>query len=255
MNQQLAAPTQAQTPAVAETAALISVIERAATNPDVNMDKMERLLVMQERIFAKNAEMAFNASMTDAQSNMRQVSADATNPQTRSQYASYSALDKAIRPVYTQHGFSLSFDTADGAQPDWVRVVCYVSHRNGHSRTYHVDMPADGKGAKGGDVMTKTHAAGSAMSYGMRYLLKLIFNVAVGEDDDDGNAASEMPTSPRITAHQVADLKAMMEEVKQNESAMLKHFKIARIEDMRVTQLEEAILTLERKRKNNAASR
>jgi hypothetical protein len=35
--------------------------------------------------------------------------------------------------------------------------------------------------------MTKTHAAGAAMSYGMRYLLKMIFNVAVGEDDRDGN--------------------------------------------------------------------
>ena len=45
------------------------------------------------------------------------------------------------------------------------------------------------KGAKGGDVMTKTHAAGSALTYGQRYLLKMIFNIAIGSDDD-GNAAS-----------------------------------------------------------------
>lgn len=68
-----------------------------------------------------------------------------------------------------------------------VRVLCYVAHAQGHSRTYHIDMPADGKGAKGGDVMTKTHAVGAGASYGMRYLLKMIFNVAVGEDDADGN--------------------------------------------------------------------
>jgi hypothetical protein len=48
-------------------------------------------------------------------------------------------------------------------------------------------MPSDGKGAKGGDVMTKTHATGAASQYGMRYLLKMIFNVAIGEDDNDGN--------------------------------------------------------------------
>jgi len=30
------------------------------------------------------------------------------------------------------------------------------------------------------------------MSYGMRYLLKMIFNVAVGEDDRDGNEPSGM---------------------------------------------------------------
>jgi ribosomal protein L37AE/L43A len=51
-------------------------------------------------------------------------------------------------------------------------------------------MPADGKGAKGNDVMTKTHAAGAAGSYGARYLLKGIFNVAIGENDDDGNGAT-----------------------------------------------------------------
>ena len=27
------------------------------------------------------------------------------------------------------------------------------------------------------------------MSYGMRYLVKMIFNVSIGDDDDDGNAA------------------------------------------------------------------
>ena len=32
----------------------------------------------------------------------------------------------------------------------------------------------------------KTHAVGAGMSYGMRYLLKMIFNIAIGEDDDDG---------------------------------------------------------------------
>ena len=38
--------------------------------------------------------------------------------------------------------------------------------------------------------MTKTHAFGSGTSYGMRYLLKMIFNIAIGEEDDDGNAAT-----------------------------------------------------------------
>lgn len=37
--------------------------------------------------------------------------------------------------------------------------------------------------------MTKTHAVGSGKTYAKRYLLKDIFNVAVGEDDDDGNSA------------------------------------------------------------------
>ena len=163
------------------------MFERLARDPQVDVLKLEKLMDLHERAMARLAQEHFNAAMSDAQTDMRPVAADASNPQTRSKYASYAALDLAVRPIYTKHGFGLSFDTGETTNADMVRVLCYVTHRAGFSRTYHADMPADGKGAKGGDVMTKTHATGAAMSYGMRYLLKMIFNVAVGEDDRDGN--------------------------------------------------------------------
>lgn len=169
-------------------ASIMEVIARAASDPTVDIDKMERLIAMQERIQAREAEMAFNLALNAAQSEMRPISANASNPQTKSRYATFDKLDRVLRPIYTAHGFSLSFDEGDSPKEEHVRVLCYVSHIGGHTRTYHRDMPADGKGAKGGDVMTKTHAAGAAGSYGARYLLKGIWNVAVGEDDADGNA-------------------------------------------------------------------
>lgn len=172
-----------------EGAALMAVIYQAATDKSMNIENLERLMAMKERMDAKASETAFNDAMSDAQARMRPVSVDATNPQTRSWYATYRKLDKAIRPIYTDAGFSLSFDTDDSPKPDHVRVLCYVSHKAGHTRTYKADMPVDGKGARGNDVMTKTHAFGSGTSYGMRYLLKMIFNIAIGEDDDDGNSA------------------------------------------------------------------
>lgn len=185
------APTRAVRTAAlqSDTSALIQAITAAANNPQTDIEKMERLWAMHERMAARDAEQAFNEAMMTAQSEMGRVSADATNNQTRSKYATYGQLDKCLRPIYTRNGFSLSFNTAEGAPDGHLRVLAYVSHKVGHTRTYHADVPADGKGAKGGDVMTKTHATGSAMSYGMRYLLKMIFNVAIGEDDDDGNAA------------------------------------------------------------------
>jgi hypothetical protein len=169
-------------PAVVDSSSVL--FERLARDPGVDVDKLERLMAMWERNEGRVSESAFNAAMSVAQDELRPVAADAENPQTRSRYASYTALDRAVRPVYARNGFALSFDTGDSPLPEHIRVLCYVSHRGGHSRTHHVDMPADGKGAKGGDVMTKTHAAGAAMSYGQRYLLKLIFNIAVGEDKD-----------------------------------------------------------------------
>lgn len=178
-----------------QSAALLTVIARAASDPSVDIDKMERLLAMQERVLERNAESAFNESMRGAQGEMRQVATDANNPQTRSRYATYAAIDAALRPIYTRHGFSISYGTAD-APEGYVRVLAYVSHVGGHTRRYEAAMPSDGKGAKGGDVMTKTHAFGAATSYGMRYLLKMIFNVAVGEYDLDGNEPAQRPEVP-----------------------------------------------------------
>lgn len=169
--------------------ALIQAIADAARDPAVDIEKMERLWSMHERMQIRAAELEFNTAMSRAQAAMTRISADAVNPQTRSAYASYAQLDRALRPIYTAHGFSLSYDTGETATEGHLRVLCYVA-RGAYTRTYHCDMPADGKGAKGGDVMTKTHASGSAMTYGQRYLLKLIFNVAIGEADDDGNASS-----------------------------------------------------------------
>ena len=182
-------------PVTDQNAALLQVIARAASDPAVDIDKMERLLAMQERVMERNAEAAFNEAMRASQGDMRQVATDANNPQTRSRYATYAAIDAALRPIYTRHGFSISYGTAD-APEGYVRVLAYVSHVGGHTRRYEAAMPADGKGAKGGDVMTKTHAFGAATSYGMRYLLKMIFNVAIGEYDLDGNEPTQRPEVP-----------------------------------------------------------
>ena len=224
-------------------ASIIQVIERAALNPDVDIEKMERLLAMHERILDRNAEQEFNMAMVAAQTGMRPVSADATNPQTRSKYASYTALDQALRPVYTREGFCLSFDGGDGAPDNYVRVLCYVGHTGGHTRTYHTDMPADGKGAKGGDVMTKTHAAGAAFTYGQRYLLKLIFNVAIGEYDDDGNSAGGV-----IDANQKEHIVRMLKETEADIPKFLKYMKVESVDEIPAARFPVAIEALNAKK-------
>lgn len=186
----LPAVQQAQVPATApEPTTILNIIERASRDPAVDIDKLDRLLAMHERVKADSARLEFDNAMAEAQEAMRAISPDKDNNQTKSKYATYAALDQATRPIYSQHGFALSFNTGDAPKPDDVRVLCTVSHRGGHRQEYKLDMPADGKGAKGGDVMTRTHATGAAASYGQRYLLKLIFNLAVGDVDDDGNGA------------------------------------------------------------------
>lgn len=206
---------------------LAAMFERIAANPDVNVEKLQALMDMQRTILQDQAKVAFNEAMAAAQAEMRPVVKDADNPQTRSRYASYEAIDRALRPIYSKHGFALSFNTDESKLAEHVCVVCLVSHRAGYERVYRVDMPADGKGAKGGDVMTKTHAAGSAMQYGMRYLLKLIFNVATSDKEDDGNAASRKVEKPKPAGYD-AWVKKLEQAASKNKAALLAEWKDGR---------------------------
>ncbi|CAN7305125.1 ERF family protein [Phenylobacterium sp. LjRoot164] len=222
------------------------LIEKALAAPDFDVEKLERLFALAERTRAAEAEQGYNEAMSAVQAALAPIAADSKNPQTKSKYASYTALDKAVRPIYTQHGFSLSFGTDDSPLADHIRVTCRVAHRDGHKEREHVDMPADGKGAKGGDVMTKTHAAGSAFSYGQRYLLKLIFNLAVG-DDDDGNRAGGQ--GDLINEHEVLDLLALMEEVGADRARFLNFLRVDTLAHLPRRRLPDAIKALEAKRK------
>jgi hypothetical protein len=228
----------AQPPALpmeSETAAVLAIISRAASDPTVDIEKMKVLMAMRADMRSEDARRAFNIAMSAAQAEMRPIAADATNPQTKSKYASYAALDRALRPIYTGQGFGLSFGTAEGGPAEHVRVTCLVTHANGHERTYQADMPADGKGAKGGDVMTKTHATGAALTYGQRYLLKMIFNIAVGPDDD-GNAASGRgrlpPKEGKISADQLKELRTLMTNRGVPEQQFLAWAKVETVEDI-----------------------
>jgi hypothetical protein len=228
---------------------LLEVIARAARDPSVDIDKMERLIAMQERVQARDAEIAFNQALNKSQMEMRPIAANASNPQTKSRYATFDKLDRVLRPIYTEHGFSLSFDEGETDKPDHVRVLCYVAHIGGHTRTYHRDMPADGKGAKGGDVMTKTHAAGAAGSYGARYLLKGIFNVAVGEEDDDGNVSRPAKPGPVLISD--SDI-AMIEQYCKalggtTQSDLLTAYKVSAIPDLTTPQAKAIITRLQDK--------
>ena len=194
----------AQSVALTETAGLAQIIERYLTNPSIDLAKLEKMVELQERMVRWNAETAFNNALSEVQSEIYKVRPDKRNDQTRSNYASYAAMDEATRPIYSRHGFALSFGTIEGAPLGCIRVICDVS-KGGHVKRYQIDMPADGKGARGNDVMTKTHATGSAVTYARRYLLAMIFNIPVGMDDD-GNAAGRMQTA-RARNAEIAQIK------------------------------------------------
>lgn len=167
---------------------LPSIIERAASDPTFDIDKLQRLLDMQEQHELRTAQNAFSAAHADAEAEMETISADANNPQTRSRYATFAQLDRATRPIYTKYGFSISFTTEPMSTENSLLVVGTLSHRQGHTKRYQVPVPITTVGIQGKAMMTPIHATMSAVSYGRRNLEIMMFNLQIG-DDDDGNRA------------------------------------------------------------------
>lgn len=233
---------------------MLSMFDRFVTNPDISLDRLKELMEMHKEMQANIARADFMRAMSSAQGEMKAVLVDKENKQTNSKYASYAALDNVIRPVYSKFGFSVTFDTADCGKEDHVRIIAEVSNA-GHTKHHHVDMPCDGKGAKGGDVMTKTHAMKSAVTYGKSTLLQMIFNIAVTtdkiNDDDDGNAAGGGPAL--IDADQAATLNDKIVATNSSLKSFLDIAGAPSVEEIRADRYEYLIKKLEAKAARDAA--
>jgi hypothetical protein len=193
-----------------------------AIEKEGSIDVIERLAKLQREQIEYHAMVEFNRGMHRCQQQMKRIATDMENPQTRSRYASYAQIDRTIRPIYTEEGFSLSFGDGEPIAPDFIRIICYVSHVDGHTRMYHKDMPIITTGPKGNDVMTKVHAHGSADQYAKRYLVKDIFNLAIGEDDDDGNGGLLVSEAIAKTVSELlrcADMETLKEQYRREYKA------------------------------------
>jgi len=189
---------------------MVSMIERMAMSPEVDVEKLERLMAMQEKMLDREAEQAYTRAMVAVQGDIQAVTRDKVNPQTHSKFVSLEAMKKVVVPVYTRNGFALSYGEAESQQEKNVRVTCKVMHSGGHSENFFYDCPIDDKGIAGKVNKTPTHGKASAVTYGERYILKLIFNITIQDEDDDGNAASHMVEY--ITEEMANILDAKLEE-------------------------------------------
>lgn len=223
---------------------LVAMIERAARDPSIDMDRLERLLAMKERSDLRVAEGAFNEAMSLAQGEMSTIARDSFNPQTRSKYASYAAVDRAIRPIYTKHGFRVSFDEEEISATDMIRVVAFVT-KGMHRERYHYDSPIVTTGLAGKTNMTLTHARASADTYAKRYLVGRIFNLSTGEDDD-GNAAGMGET---ITDEMLKKLEDLAKEVSADMDAFCRLLKVESLHQLPQKQYPSALALLKTKQK------
>lgn len=194
---------------------LFAIIERAARDPSIDLQRMQELISMHKELKADNARAEYDAAMAEAQSEMKTIRTNKKNDHTKSKYADYEAMDRAIRPIYTKYGFAMSFNSGDAAKPDEVRILLTISHRGGHRQEYRMDIPADGKGPRGDNVMTRTHATSSAATYGKRILAGMAWNISVGNDDDGNDAASDAERAKIMADKGITHLNSMQPPTKE----------------------------------------
>lgn len=160
------------------------IVRALESNWDI--DKLDRLIGMKNAEDERHAKSLFEAALIACQEEIKTIVPDSVNEQTKSKYAKFATIDKAIRPIYIKHGFSISYNSEDiGNQEMLVKGI--VSHIGGYTREYCIPISRDPSGPKGGGVMTRPQGTGNAMSYARRYILGMVFNLAIGEDND-GNS-------------------------------------------------------------------
>ena len=228
----------------AQTLAMVSVIERAAHSKDVDVEKMERLLAMQERILARDAVMQFNTAMAEMQSELPVITEKGkimVNNQVRSTYATFEDINDAVKPILQKHGFAMTFRTE--VKDNQIAVTGVLMHRAGHREETSLPLPSDTSGSK-----NTVQAIGSSVSYGKRYVMSALLNITTrGEDDDGGGAGTQY-----ISDSQAADLNALLEEVGADKGAFCRYFKIESVEKLPVNAYKQAIAMTEAKRKKPA---
>jgi len=180
-----------QVAVVSESSAVLAVIARAASDPTVDMDKLERLLDMQERIMNKQAETEFNSSLAAMQADIPSVAERGTGHNIK--YATLEDIVDVVRPIMNQYGFAVSFSVEQSDKT--ITIIGELVHKCGHSKQTKMILPHETSGSK-----NAVQAIGSSVSYGKRYVLCAMLNIATRGEDDNGYAA--VPEVPKKTISQ-----------------------------------------------------
>lgn len=131
---------------------------------------------------------------------------NAENPHFKNRYADLSSIIEMARPVLLAHGLAvIQGSETDGRK---VTVKTRIIHLSGEWVENSVTMEAAG---------TDPQKIGSALTYGRRYGLSAILNIAA-DDDDDGEANRGKPAqkTPQTSPKQDKTLgikKAVMAEI------------------------------------------
>lgn len=204
-------------------------------------DRLRQLMDLQERWEKSQAVKEYAAAMHECQKAMPRIVRDKQNTHTKASYGSLEQVQRSAQPVYTAHGFSLSYGEADCPVANHKRTVCDVRHVGGHCERYHLDLPIDGAGSGNRAAMNAVQGAISTTSYAQRRLLCMIFNITLTDEDDDGQGCAV------VTPQEADQLQDWIDATGTNLSNFLKWAGCGSLAMFPADKYDEAVEYLKRK--------
>lgn len=125
------------------------------------------------------------AALAKAQAEMKNARLNKVNPHFKSRYADLAEIRDTVTPALAKHGIAVAHGIMPADSGSLV-VTTRLIHSSGQWIESGFPIAYD-----------KPQTMGSAITYGRRYNLSAITNIAA-DDDDDANAANEKPAAPPV---------------------------------------------------------
>jgi hypothetical protein len=169
---------------------------QVATQQGADIDKLSKLMELQERWQKNEAKKAFDAAISAAKAAIpvifknREVDFTSQKGRTNYRYEDFAEVARTVDPILAQHGLSYRFRTS--SQPNEpVIVTCILAHREGHSEENSLSAARDESGNK-----NSIQAVGSTITFLQRYTLKAALGLAVSADTDARDAGGSQTIEP-----------------------------------------------------------
>lgn len=162
-------------------------------------ETLHKLLDVQDRWEKRAAQRAFNDAMATMKKELPVVitrDKKVEFKQAKYTFASIGQVVEAVAPVLVKYGFDFFWETSN--EPQWVQVVCVITHRGGHERRNPLGSPPDMSGAKG-----KAQAVASTVTLLERYTLCAALGIVTAdmpepEKTDEQQAPKTAPVDADI---------------------------------------------------------
>jgi len=206
-----------------------------AMNKGMDLNKLEQMLVLQERWEANEAKKAYTDAMSQFKANPPEIEKDRTvryeagGKTVEYTHASLANVTKKINTGLGKYGLSAAWVTVQTEKG--ITVTCTITHKLGHSESTSLTAGADTSGSK-----NSIQAIGSTISYLERYTLLAITGLATADMDDDGINPVEY-----ITEKQVADIGKIINEKNVDKTKFLAYMGIDEVEHIPAKEYGKAM--------------